>query len=488
MVSTGCTRQLELFEVGRRRVTVDFQGGQIVSDGGLLAVRNMERGLGILAEAARRLPDPRCQEQVTHTTERILTQRVYQLLGGYFDGNDAQTLRDDPLFQTLADVAPQDEQPLASGSTLNRFAQAYTRRDAQLPPEERPVLSEQRQAHLERIKALNRYLVDLFIATRTDIPERVVLDMDATDDPTHGEQQLRLFHGHYGQHQYLPLLVFEGQSGFPLAAWLRPGTAHASWGAGEVLREIVTVLREAWPEVPILVRGDCGYAVPEVYRTCEELGLLYALGYASNAVLKRRTQLTLNYAQARFELYGEKEVHFQDVRAYQADSWEHCRRVIAKVEVNAQGTNRRFVVTNMTAPPQEIYHGFYVQRGDVPERPIHELKNGLQADRLSSHRFLANSFTLLCHMLAYAIVVLFREANAHEPELATAEVATLRERVFKVGAVVQTSVRRIWFHFSSSWPRQNLLVQIRENIDRYLLAIRQACGQDPPGAATAQPF
>lgn len=157
---------------------------------------------------------------------------------------------------------------------------------------------------------------------------------------------------------------------------------------------------------------DGGCAVPELYETCEELRLFYAIGYAANAVLKQRTQLTLNYAQALFDLWDEKQLHFQDIRDYQAESWDHPRRVIAKVEVMPQGSNRRFVVTNMTGvTPREIYHGFYVQRGDVPERPIRELKHGLKMDRLSAHRFFANSFTLLCHMLAYAIVVLFREAN-----------------------------------------------------------------------------
>ena len=469
MFETGCFKeQLTFWDLGKQSVTVDFSGGAVVSDAGLLAVRRLDRQLGVLREAARRLPDPRAQKFVTHSTEQILTQRVYQILGGYFDGNDAQQLRHDPLFQTLCDVSPRDDRPLASGSTLNRFQHAYTRREAEKPPEERDVLFEQREAHLQRIKQTNRYLVKLFLKTRRRRPERIVLDVDATDDPTHGDQQLSLFDGYRKQYQYKPLLVFEGETGFPLGGHLRPGTAHDSWGVVEVLREIVAQLRATWPDVPIFVRGDCGFALPEVYDFCEAENLSYALGFSVNEVLKRRTQLLLNLAQARFDLYEEKQQFFTRFCDYQAGTWPHPRPVVAKVEVMPQGVNRRFVVSNINDTPQAIYHGFYVKRGNVPERPIGELKNGLAIDRLSSHRFLANAFTLQCHLLAYALVVLFREANEEVPEVATAEVATLRGQLFKVGAVVQVSVRRIWFHFSSTWPRRQLLMRICEAIDRFV--------------------
>jgi len=469
MSEAGCvSEQLTFWDLGKQTVTVDFSGGAIVSDAGLLAVRRLDRQLGVLQEAARRLPDPRAPLLVTHSTERILTQRVYQILGGYFDGNDAQELRHDPLLKTLCDVSPQENQPLASGSTLNRFQHAYTRREAEKPLEERDVIFEQRAAHLERIKQMNRYLVDLFVKTRRRRPERIVLDLDATDDPTHGAQQLSLFDGYHKQYQYKPLLVLEGETGFPLGGHLRPGTAHDGWGAVDVLREIVAQLRACWPAVPILVRGDAGLALPEVYEFCEAENLSYALGYSSNEVLKRRTQLLLNLAQARFDLYEEKQQIFTAFRDYQAGTWPHPRTIVAKVEVMPQGVNRRFVVTNIRDAPQAVYHGFYVKRGDVPERPIGELKNGLAIDRLSSPRFLANAFTLQCHLLAYALIVLFREANEDEPEVATAEVATLRGQLFKIGAVVQCSTRRIWFHFSSTWPRRSLFVRVCEAVDRFV--------------------
>ncbi len=469
MSKTDCSSgQLRFWKLGKQQVTADFTAGPVVSDAGLLAVRRMERGLGVLSELARRLPDPRSQKLVTHDCERILVQGVYQILAGYFDYNDANDLRSDPLFQLLADVSPDAEQPLASGSTLARFQHAYTRREANLPREERSTLFECRRAHLERIRMMNEYFVELFVKTRRRPPKRVILDLDATDDETHGGQQLTLFHGYYGQHQYYPLLVFEGETGFPLGAWLRHGTAAASLGAAEEIERIVQALRAVWPNVEIIIRGDGGFATPEVYECCERLELKYAFGYSSNSVLKRRTELTQRYAQALCELYDEKQQFFQVIDDYQADGWPHPRPIIAKLEAMSQGINRRFVVSNLEGSPAEIYHGFYVQRGNVPERPIGQLKNGLGADRLSSPRFLANAWKLQCHVLAYAIYVLFQEANESVPEVAGKEVATLRQQLFKTGAVVETSVRRIWIHFSSSWPRRSLLIRICEAVDRYL--------------------
>src|SRR6516164_7464936 len=287
-MAADCAEQLTFWDIGPQEVTLDFEGGQVVSDTGLLAVRLLDKELGVLATVAERLPDPRAQALVTHTREALLTQEVYQILAGYPDGNDAQAARQDPLFQTLLDVSPRDGQELASGSTLNRFHHAYTRRQAEQPPEERPVVGEVEAARTRRLRVLNDYLPELFIRTRREPRRFVILDVDPSDDPAHGQQVLSFFHGYYEQHQYFPLFVFDGQTGFPLAAWLRPGTVHASCGAVEVLAPVVRALRAAWPDVVILVRGDSGLAVPAVYEFCEAEGLLYAFGYTSNDVLKAR--------------------------------------------------------------------------------------------------------------------------------------------------------------------------------------------------------
>ena len=488
-MTTECSEQLTFWDLGTQQVTVDFEGGRVVTDAGLLPIRLLDKELGVLSEIARRLPDPRAQKLVTHTREAILTQDVYQILAGYPDGNDAQALRADPLFQTLVGVAPVDEQPLASGSTLNRFHHAFTRRQAELPLEERPVLGEVDAAQSQRLRLLNAYLPELFIRTRRTPPRFVILDIDPSDDPTHGQQVLSFFHGYFDQYQYFPLFVFDGETGFPLGAWLRPGTVHASCGAVSTLRTIVQALRAAWPDVTILVRGDTGLAVPELYEYCEREGLLYAFGYASNEVLKKRTAQALSDLETYYAFYQQREPEvqrFEVIEDYQAESWSRPRRIVAKIEINRQGSNRRFTITNLSGQGQGIYHGFYVQRGDVPEKPIGEMKNGLHMDRLSFHRFRANGLRLLEHTLAYALVVLHREATAALPEVAKAEVSTLRQRLWKVGAIVQTSVRRIWFHFSTSWPHRDLFIRVHQAVRQFLadlqqeVAIRPSAGLLPP--------
>jgi DDE family transposase len=464
MDGTVCFEQLELFEVGRQQVTVSFDGGSVVSDAGLLPIRQLDQELGILAEAARRIPDPRSQLFITHSAEQLLTQQVYQILAGYPDGNDAQLLRDDPLFKTIVGVDPRDEdRPLASGSTVNRFQHAYTRREAQKPLEERDVIFEVRAAQIGRIHGLNEFLVDVFVRTRKVRPERIVIDLDPTDDPTHGQQQLALFHGYYDQHQYFPMLIFDGESGLPLGAWLRPGTLHASCGAVDMLRGLVDRLRQHWSDIEISVRGDSGVAVPEMYDYCEAEGLFYTFGYATNEVLKRRVREEELEENARllWWMAGRRPFQmFHDFTDYQAGSWPHPRHIVTKVEITRTGgTNIRHVITNMSGHACDIYHGFYTQRGNVPERPIGELKNGLNLDRLSSHRFLANAQKLMTHVLAYLLYALFREANAETPELKAMEVGTARVRLFKVGAVLKATHRRIWLHVASQWPGRHLLTR-----------------------------
>jgi hypothetical protein len=496
MAETECTTQLGLFEVGRQQVTLDFEGEGIVSDAGLLPVAQLDRELGILAEAASRLPDPRTQLLVTHTAEHILRQQVYQILAGYPDGNDAQILRHDPLFKTLVGVDPRlDERPLASGSTINRFQHAFTRREAEKPIEDRDVIFEVRRAQIERITGLNEFLVDAFVRTRKEQPVRVIIDLDPTDDAAHGKQQLTFWHGYYDQRQYFPMMIFEGETGMPLAAWLRPGTVHAGCGAVDMLKQIADRLRQHWPDLPIFVRGDSGVAGPEMYDYCESQGFQYAFGYATNETLKRRVAELELEENAKLLWWKTGRIGFQLFHTfddYQAASWPHARRIITKVEFTKQGgmnpaANVRFVVTNMDGFGKDIYHGYYTQRGRVPERPIGELKNGLHMDRLSSHRFLANGHKLMVHMLAYLLYVLFREANceaakqcsqdassaekARLKELATMEVGTARVRLFKVGAQVKSTHRRIWFHVASHWPGRDLLTAAIQAVSKHAQAL-----------------
>jgi hypothetical protein len=478
-----------LWTLGSQQLHLSFDGGRIVSDAGLLAVRALEKPLGVIAGLARRLPDPRSPKYIEHPAEAILTQEVYQTLAGYPDCNDATDLRGDPLFQILAGAAPGADNPLASASTLARFRYAYTRRQAELPPAERPVLREVRAARDGRVKILNDYLVDLFLRTRRRVPAEVILDVDASDDPVHGHQALSGYHGYYRQHQYLPLFVYDGAPGFPLAAWLRPGTAHASLGAADILDAIVTKLRAAWPAVAIRVRCDNGLAVPGLYDYCEAHGLPYALGYASNPVLQRATAAALADLELYYACYGRRAPgvvqRFESLADYRAESWPRPRRIAAKMEVGPQGSQRRFVVTSFTEAAEWVYRDFYVPRGAVPEQPIGEMKNGLRCDRLSACSFSANAFRLLVHTLASAVVVLFREAAAALPEVAGATVSTRRQRLWKGGAVLVSSPRRLWLHLPESWPYGGLWGRVLRAVEGFVAQLRG--GADVVAAAAGAP-
>jgi len=382
-------------------------------------------------------------------------------------------LRDDPLFKTVVGKDPRDEeQSLASGSTINRFLHAFTRREAEKPIEERDVIFEVRRTQIERINATNDFLVDVFVRTQKTPPAHIIIDLDPTADPTHGQQQLSLFNGFYDQHQYLPMLLFEGETGMPLGGCLRHRTAHAGCGAVDMIGRIVERMREHWPDITIFVRGDSGVAGPKMHIYCEADGLFYAFGYGTNDVLKRRVcELELeHHARLLWWMTGRKPFQlFHTFEDYQTKSWPHARRIVTKLEITQTGgSNTRHVVTNMSGLAGGIYRGFYVQRGNVPERPIDELKNGLQMDRLSSHRFLANGHKMMTHVLAYLLYALFREANSETPEVNTMEVGTARVRLFKVGAVVQATHRRIWFKVASHWPGTTLLTRAAKAVDKYV--------------------
>jgi hypothetical protein len=267
---------------------------------------------------------------------------------------------------------------------------------------------------------------------------------------------------------------------------LRPGTAAGACGAVGVLAAIVTELRRAWPNVLILVRGDCSLAGPDWYEFCGNQGLLYAFGLASNAVLQRRTKRALWELELYHHFYGHREPHvqrFEVLGNYQAETWSRPRRVVCKVEGTPQGSQRRFVVTNLSGQPAGIYRSVYVQRGEVPEQPIDELKNGLDLGRLSAHSFRANAYRPLLHVVAYGLGVLWREAAASVAEVAQATVSTLRSRLWKVGAWVERKARRIWFHVAASWPGRDLWERVQAAVANVTTGL---AGAEAVGVRTAQ--
>jgi hypothetical protein len=330
---------------------------------------------------------------------------------------------------------------LASQPTLCRFENRITRRD---------------------LRRLAEQLLSLYLKVHPGPRQVVVIDIDATDDRTHGHQQLSFFHGYFEQHIYHPLLIFDGITGFPMAAVLRPGNTHASHRAVAILKRIVKRLRRAYPGVQIVLRADAGFAVPALYRFCERQGIHYVIALITNERLRKKAAKLLAKAESQFQQTKEKQRLFTSFR-YRADSWRRSRRVIAKVEYLDKGPNQRFVLTNLKSfKPQFIYDEIYVLRGDVENR-IKELKLELKADRLSCHRFVANQFRLLLHTFAYYLFLLMRRHLAGT-KLETAQVGTLRLALLKIGARIREMRHRICIHLASGYPYQRLLVSLVENI------------------------
>lgn len=431
---TECS-QLSLGFLGRREVFGRFDGGLVSSDGGLLLLREVDQQFGVTEAVAGCLRDRRQPGKVRQSLHDLVRQRVYQIACGYEDCNDAATLAGDPIFKAALDRAPQSDPDLASQPTLSRFENGLSRTD---------------------LYRAAQVLVDLFLRQAGPAPQRIILDVDATDDPTHGHQQLSFFHGYYDTYCYLPLLCFASADDGPqqlLAAVLRPGNIHAGAKTVVILKQIVARLRQAHPTAQIVLRGDSGLALPEIYDWCEANGVDYLIGLARNSRLQALAEPFLAQARDQHRDTQAKVRHLHEVR-YAADSWPHQRRVIVKAEVTAQGDNPRFVVTSLQQPTPDDLYQLYAARGDAENR-IKELKNDLAADRTSCHRFLANQGRLLLHAFAFVLLTLLRRLLTGT-ELATAQAGTLRTRLLKVGVRVRQSVRRVWLHLASAYPWQHL--------------------------------
>jgi hypothetical protein len=430
---TECiTKQLTFSFAKRQKVTVDFKGGEITSDSGLLLVRQADNALQLIAGLTGCMEDRRDTRYTDHDLETLLRQRSYQIVAGYEDCNDANVIRRDPALKTACGRKLSDED-LGSQPTLSRLENAVTRKD---------------------LYRIGEYFIDLYIRrNRKRKPKRIILDLDGTDDPTYGDQQLTFFHGYYDQYMYHPLVIYDADTGELITAVLRPGNKHASYGAVSILKRIVPKLKEAFPKAEIIIRGDAGFAVPELYEYCEQESLEYVIGLIRNDVLERMIEALLNNAHRQFIKTGQKQRMFQE-RVYQAGSWEKERRVIMKAEWLPQGPNSRFVVTNLSHDPQPLYE-FYTERGGTCDVRIDEVKNGLKADRLSCHRFVANQFRLLLHMAAYWLVLRLREA-LKKTEFASMQIQQLRLRLLKIGGQVIQTARRVWFRLASGYPWKSI--------------------------------
>ena len=437
-----CITQLSLDFHPTVSLKVAFDAPHISSDGGALLLRQMDDRLGLSERLTILLPDERDPRKVKHDRREQLRQRLYQIALGYADCNDADRLRHDPLLKSVCDRTPHAE-GLSSQPTLSRLENAVDART---------------------LRALLRETEDQYVRSFTEAPAVIVLDIDSTDDPTHGQQQLSFFHKYYDQHMYHPLVIFDGERGQLVSAVLRPGNAHAARGAMGVIRRIIRDLKQRFPDVQIVVRGDSAFAVPRVLRMLEELdrelgGIAYVFGLAQNAVLLRAGAVALTEAQGRFRAAKQTVQHF-DAFAYAAESWPQVRHVVMKAEVSAQGANPRFVVTSLSEfAPALLYHA-YCERGQC-ENFIKDFKNALQADRLSCSTFAANFFRLLEHAAAYVLLHALRTQVAPlAPQLGRAQFDTLRLHLLKVAAIVSQSTRRVLVRLPAAFPLARVFRQL----------------------------
>ena len=438
---TQCNRNpLRFSSVFRKKVLADFSGGTLTSDGGGLLLREVDRHLGLIDKMAECLTDPRDPAKIQHDQRTMLAQRIYGIALGYEDLNDHDELRHDPLFSVLADKAPEPDQPLASSPTLCRLENRVDRNS---------------------LARLSEVFVDQFIASFDSPPEELILDFDPTDVPLHGAQERRFFHGYYDHYCFLPLYVFCGQQ--LLVAYLRPSNIDASLHARAVLRMLVNRLRQAWPDVRILFRGDSGFARWKLMRWCEKNRVDYVIGLARNEVLKRMAEPFMEEAEAEYDKSQKKVRNFHEID-YAAETWDRKRRVIAKAEYLTEGPNLRFVVTNLDELcPHCVYDETYILRGDMENR-IKEQQLMLFADRASCHSFLANQLRLILSSAAYVLVETLRRTVLAGTELATAQVNTIRLKLFKVAARVVISVRRVILHLSTAYPLQHLFSRIQHRL------------------------
>jgi hypothetical protein len=415
-----------------------FDAGRLTSDGGLAWIAQADAALGLCAVLAGPIPDWR-RGPVQHTLVTLVRQRVFQITCGYEDQDDADTLRHDPLLKWVCGRRPESGTDLASQPTLSRLENAVNARTCyRLATALGGIYLQERERLSQRQTG--------------QPPTHILLDLDGTDDPTHGEQEGSAYHGYYRQHMYHPLLIFDGQTDQLVTAILRPGTVHASRGVVAVLTRVVRALRARWPGVTVELRADSGFAVPALYAWCEQEGIGYTIGLPTNARLEALATPLLAEAQRQHQQTGEK-VRLAGETAYAADSWPRARRVVYKAEALAKGPNTRFVVTSRTDAPLTLYN-WYVQRG-TPEQWIDDLKNGCFADRLSCHRFWANQFRLLLHAAAYWLLDTLRRwlMQAGLPRL---QLGTLRLRLIKIGGWVRERVRGVVVHLASSHPGEPL--------------------------------
>jgi len=432
---------LHFSSISSKEVKADFTGGQMTSDAGVLLLREIEKKVGIIDSLSQVIRDERHQSYIKHALKGLLSQRIFQIACGYEDANDSNDLRVDPAIKAACDKLPSEEE-LASQPTFSRLENSIRKTD------------------LYRIA---ESFVENFIASYETPPEAIILDLDDTDDPTHGAQQMQLFNAYHGEYCFMPLHIYEGISGKLVTTILRPGKRPKGKEVVSIIKRIVKRIRKAWPKAGILLRGDSHFASPKVFTWCEKNKVHYIFGFTRNSILRTKAEPTLNKARRAHSNNGGKVRIFRDLH-YQAGTWHRKIRVILKAEITEQGENPRFIVTSLeTHKPSFIYENVYCGRGQM-ENFIKDHKVALNSDRTSCNSFSANSFRLFLHSAAYVLMHALRDKTLEGTELAKAQFDTIRLRVLKIGAEVRELKTKLIFRLPSSYPKKDVLQTMMQNL------------------------
>jgi hypothetical protein len=451
---TECIQSGFGFEAcGKREIVARFDGGTISSDGGVLLLRQTDKRLNLLPRLAQCFLDGRNQNQVEHSMEEMLSQRIYGLALGYEDLNDHEQLRNDPLFGVVAGRA-ELETPLAGKSTLNRMELGTGIND--------------RYKKITFWKdAIDELMVKVFLESHEQAPEEIILDMDTTDLPLHGKQEGRFFHGYYDSYCYLPLYIFSGDQ--LLCARMREANHDASFGCLTEVERIVGQIRAAWPGVRIILRGDSGFCRNQVMSWCEEHGVDYVFGLARNRRLRRIIGPQMHAATEQWKQTGKPARVFTEfayrTKKTKKGGWERERRVAAKAEHIDGKENPRFVVTSLTSEQwaaRALYEKLYCARGEMENRIKEQFS--LFADRVSSETMRANQMRVYLSAVAYVLMSGLRRLGLAGTELAQAQVSTIRTKLLKIGAQIRVTVRKVWISLASSYPWQELYGEVWANL------------------------
>lgn len=462
---TECTQSSFSFAaLYRREVVAEFDGGDITTDAGGLLLREVDRRLRLTERLAACFTDYRRQDLVEHTVPQLIAQRLYGLALGYEDLNDHDQLRADPLLAVLIGKAepkgtdrrrPRDQGKAGAGkSTLNRL---------ELTPEKADATMRYKKIVYQQ-QALDELLTDLFLEAHPEPPARIVLDLDATDDPVHGNQEGRFFHGYYREYCYLPLYIVCGE--FVLCARLRSSNIDPSAGALEEMERIVAQIRKRWPQVEMILRGDGGFCREALMSWCEDNGVSYVFGLAKNKRLVKVIGKQLHEAQLQFETSQQSARVFTEFAYQTRKSWKRERRVVAKAEHLEKGANPRFVVTSLSAEQfstAELYEELYCARGEMENR-IKEQQLALFADRTSTELMRSNQLRLYFSTFAYQLIQGLRRLGLKGTEMAQAQCQTIRLKLLKIGAQIRVTVRRVVLALASGYPLQEMFGRVYRNL------------------------